>query len=249
MKYSIIFCYREREKHLAAIIPRIHELFREKEHEIIVVEQDDDKKFRRANLLNEGAKVATGDVLIFHDIDYYPTDEVEYFNDTSDVYLPVKQVIFVDEKMNPKNLMDVPVYYRHFSQRVDDDFFGGVISFRRDAFFQIGGFSPLFVGWGFEDVDLRYRIEHHKLSVVRASANTFNALPHPDSGPPQNDPDFKSNVYMAHNWEFYSAHGVSNQPSTVEVIHHPMWPEVDMWVKATGFDTTKVMAYTPLTAK
>jgi hypothetical protein len=240
MKYSIIFCYRAREKHLRTIIPRIHEVFKDKNHEIIVVEQDDNFKFRRANLLNEGARVATGDVLIMHDVDYWPTDGLEYYDGKSDVFLPVKKVVFVDEAFKPKNIMDVPAGYRHFKDSVDDNFFGGVTTFTREAFFKINGFSPLFIGWGFEDADLRERIGHHKLSVVRSTTNTFYALPHPDSGPAQDDPDFHNNIHLAHHSRYYMAHGVDNQESAVEVIRNPIWPDVDMWVKATGFAGTPV---------
>jgi hypothetical protein len=207
------------------------------DHEIIIVEQNDQKKFRRANLLNEGAKVATGDILILHDIDYYPTDNVVYYDGKSDMWLPVKRVVFVDEKFNEKNIMDVPGGYRHFKQSVDDNFFGGVEVFTRDAFFKINGFSPLFIGWGFEDADLRERVQHYNLTVARSTDGLFNALPHPDSGPSQYDQDFRRNIEMAAHWQFYLPHGIDTQPSTVEVINNPAWPaEVDIWVKATDFD-------------
>ena len=77
MKYSIIICYRDREEHLHILRRRLLEVFPRDDCEIIVVEQEDDDKFLRGNLLNAGAQQSRGDILIFHDVDHYPVD-VDY---------------------------------------------------------------------------------------------------------------------------------------------------------------------------
>jgi hypothetical protein len=232
MKYSFIFCYRNRETHLNITIPRIRDLH--PDAEIIIVEQNDQKKFRRANLLNEGARVATGDILILHDIDYYPTDNVMYYDGTSDVFLPVKQVEFVYNTLAPKPLSEVPGGYRHFKDGVDANFFGAVEVFTREAFFTINGFSPLYVGWGFEDSDVRERIHHYGLTVIRGNGQ-FLALDHPDSGPTFQDQDFLNNIHRSQNWQRDLAHGVKTQPSHAEQVV-PKHKEVDKWIMATEFD-------------
>lgn len=233
MKKSFIFCYRNRETHLNITIPRIRELY--PTAEIIVVEQNDDKKFRRANLLNEGAKSATGDVLIFHDIDYYPTDGVNYYDGVSDMYLPVKYVEFVYNELVPKPLHKVPGGYRHFKDGVDDNFFGAIEVFTKDAFFAINGFSPLYVGWGFEDADLRERVQYYGLKTGRSRTNKFLALDHPDSGPAHHDQDFINNINRSQQWSRYLDKGVSSQPATVENVK-PKHGDVDTWLLATEFD-------------
>jgi hypothetical protein len=232
--YSFIFCYRNRETHLNITVPRIRELYGDKA-EIIVVEQNDTKKFRRANLLNEGARSASKDILVFHDIDYYPTDGLTYWDGISDVFLPVKKVEFVYNDLTPKPIEEVPGGYRHFKNSVDDNFFGGVTTFKRDAFFSINGFSPLYIGWGFEDADLRERIAHGRLSVARSAGNKFLALDHPDSGPSFQDQDFLNNIHLSQNWDKHRNKGVSNQPSKVEQVK-PKHELVDKWLLTTDFD-------------
>jgi glycosyl transferase family 7 (putative galactosyltransferase) len=232
-KYSFIFCYRNRETHLNIVVPRIRTLYLDAE--IIIVEQNDTKKFRRANLLNEGAKSASGDILVVHDIDYYPHDAVEYYDDRSDVFLPVRRVVFCYNDLTPKPLEEVPGGYRHFKVGVDADFFGGVTTFTKDAFFAINGFSPLYVGWGFEDADLRERIKHYRLSVQRSANNMFSALDHPDSGPTFQDQDFINNIHMSQQWARHLDIGVKNQPSHIENIT-PKHPMVDKWLLASEFD-------------
>lgn len=243
MKSSFIFCYRNREEHLKILIPHLRDLLDnvwvtpKTEYEIIVVEQNDNKKFRRANLLNEGVKVAKGEIVILHDIDYYPTEEVAYWASDTDVFLPVKTVQFVYNSLKPKPIQEVPGGYRHFKDSVDDNFFGGVCCFRRDAFMEINGFSHLFTGWGFEEADLRERVKSYGLRVKRGAGH-FLALDHPDSGPSMQDPDFLNNIAMANNSAFYREHGIKNQPSTTKEII-PKHRYVDRWILATDFDGTQ----------
>lgn len=239
MKLSIIIPFRDRFPHLNITVPRLRQVLQDLDHEIIVVEQNDTKKFRRANLLNEGARVATGDLLVFHDVDYYP-DTVEYydFDNPTDVFLPVKRVTFVYNDLTPKPIEQVPGGYRHFRNGVDADFFGGVEVFRRDAFFKINGFSPDFIGWGFEDADLRERVTAHKLTVARSTDNHFLALDHVDSGPAANDADFRSNIMKWQTWRNNLSRGINNcHPATIESL--PIEAEVhgvDLWITATNFD-------------
>ena len=79
MKYSIIITYRDREKHLSQLLPVLQKKFQDKDYEIIISEQDDDKKFRKNDLYNIAVRdYSNGDVLIFHDVDYVPDNEVTY---------------------------------------------------------------------------------------------------------------------------------------------------------------------------
>ena len=48
-KYSIIIPYRDRESHLQLLLPRLQEVFANKDYEIIVSEQNDSDNFNLAN--------------------------------------------------------------------------------------------------------------------------------------------------------------------------------------------------------
>ena len=73
MKYSIIIPYRDRESHLKILLPKLYKHFSDKDYEIIISEQNDTKNFKISCVENIGYKHATGDVLIFHQVDYIPT--------------------------------------------------------------------------------------------------------------------------------------------------------------------------------
>lgn len=232
-KYSVVICYRNRREHLNITIPRIKEVLKNISHEIIVVEQDDDARFRRSNTFNEGAKIAEGNVVIFSDVDYYP-ENVQYYDGHSDVFLPVKKVKFVYNNLKEKPIEEIPSGYRHFQNSVDDNFFGGVITFTSAAFYRINGFNPLFIGWGFEDADLRERVNYYGMIKNRSEDNLFLALDHPDSGVPQNDLYLQNNIRVFTMWQQYLAMGIKNQIATVKYIKsdHEL---VDKWIKVTDF--------------
>lgn len=236
MKYSIIICYRNREAHLSVNVPRIYQHFSESgvDFEIIVVEQFDSDPFCRGQLFNEGAKIANGNVLIFHDVDHYPTDEVNYTEFTSDVFLPISKVIYVDNTLNPKPIEKVPSGYRHFKDGVDSNFFGGVLAIKKEKFFEINGFCNVYVGWGLEDADIRERITNHKLSVTREKHNTFLALDHPDSGPPPDDEHFINNMRAFEFRYQLLKYGVNSQLADVVEISPPM-TEIHKWIRVTNF--------------
>jgi beta-1,4-galactosyltransferase 4 len=230
--YSFIFPFRNRWEHLSITIPRLREFF--PKEEFIVVEQNDEMKFRRANLLNEGAKSASGNMFIFHDIDYYPAIFNGYASLQADVFLPVRRVHFMTNDLQPKPIEEVPGGYRHFRDEVDGNFFGAVSTFTKDAFYHINGFSPMYVGWGFEDADLRERVNHYRLKVLRGMGE-FYALDHKDSGPPAHDEDFLNNIRLSQIWHLHLDKGVKNQHSKVENVA-PKHPMIDKWIMATGFD-------------
>lgn len=235
MKYSFIIPYRDRFSHLNLTVAALSSLY--PDDEIIIVEQDDNYKFRRANLLNEGAHFASGDILVFHDVDYYPTREVVYYDEIScpDVFLPVKSVQFVYNDLTAKPIDEIPAGYRKFHEGVDDNFFGGVCSFTREAFAKVNGFGSQYVGWGFEESDLRERTQHYGLTVKRSRVNNFLALDHPDSGPGFTDQDFLNNITKSQQWQRYLERGWYDRPHTsVEVT--PKHSLVTKWIKTTNFD-------------
>lgn len=242
MKYSICFSYRDREEHLGIVIPKIHDYLMHQaiEHEFIIAEQNDDKKFRRANLLNEAVKAASGDIVVLHDIDFIPV-EGDYWDGESDVYCPVRRVEFKKNDLTDRPLESIPKTYKDAHIAVQDEYYGGVITFVKDAFYKINGFHTGFVGWGHEDDNLGRRIKIYNLSFKRSSKGLFYVLDHKDNFPTNDDDDFNKNKDMAKpiNIQKYLKDGISYQTSNIEVIT-PKHPLVDKWILCTDFDTTYI---------
>lgn len=244
---SIIVCYRDREEHLERFVPHIRKAFADVPHEIIIVEQDDDEKFRRGQLLNDGVRYARYDRVALHDVDYLPESLEPYFGDT-DVVLPVGKVIFTeDDGQTPLPIDQVPEGYRHFRDGVDDDFYGGVIVFNRDRFIHINGFNTLYQGWGKEDEDLRNRIRIHSLNVQRFPG-TFKALPHEDSFPGVHDQHFQYNQQVYSQWQKLTQIGYrtthSNRVENKEKAEKwgvDTWVEAKNWIVVPSYDFEDVL--------
>ena len=192
MKYSIVIPYRNRESHLQVLLPRLIQKFEGKDYEIIIAEQDETGPFCKTVLMNTAAKRATGDVLIFHDVDYYPMDDVSYEYDEEVAIYPVRKVIFLDE--NGQEMPDdrIPAGYRFFKHDVGNHS-GGVVMVSKKNFFRMNGFNPSYRGWGKEDDDFLIRFDYHGIVRRRNAVGTFLALYHGDNAPTPNDPNFIHN--------------------------------------------------------
>lgn len=197
-KYSIIISYRDREDHLTTLLPRLKELFQDKNYEIIIAEQDDQDKFQKNSLYNIAALRATGDILIFHDVDYYPTDNVDYYTNNSIPLYPVRQVLFLDKNNQPRNLQDIPGGYQNFVNDVSDHS-GGVFVLTKDLFIKVNGLNPYYKGWGKEDDDTRDRLRLLGYQWKRNQEGLFYGLYHTDNKPADNDSDFINNHILLSN--------------------------------------------------
>ncbi len=221
IRYSIIIPFRNRHWHLSKLLPELKKVFKDKNYEIIIARQDDTKKFRKSSLLDMAVRHATGNIFVFHDVDYYPVT-TNYFAHTNELdklaYLPVKRVQFMDNNMELKHDADIPSGYRHFKNGVDDDFFGGVVMLSKKVFEQIGGFNPCFVGWGCEDADIRMRLIKHNIPYIRGDGSYF-ALDHKDSNPGNDDVDFIQNNQLLMDSDKYMNYGTHNL--SADVVAHP----------------------------
>lgn len=198
VKYSIIISYRNREDHLAIMLPRLKELFADKSYEIIIAEQDNDEKFQKNSLYNLAALKARGELLIFHDVDYYPGDNVSY-DTTPDIPLyPVNNVIFLDANNQQRSIYDIPGGYQNFHNTVGDHS-GGVFVWHRDLFYKVNGLNPYYRGWGKEDDDTRDKLRLLGYAWKRNELGTFYGLYHTDNKPADNDIDFINNHHLLAN--------------------------------------------------
>jgi len=190
--YSIIIPYRDRKDHIELLMPPLHKKFEGKDYEIIVAEQDDTEKFRLSSLYNIGFKYTKGDVIIFHDVDYVPSDDVKYELINNSPTYPVKRVLFLDEHNKPKRLNDIPTGYKNFYEDVGNHW-GGVFMLSRSHMEAINGFNPLYIGWGKEEEETRLRLANKNLQCFRQEKGLFYALNHEDNCPPRDDKDFINN--------------------------------------------------------
>ncbi len=198
MKYSIIISYRDRESHLLKLLPRLKDLFVNESYEIIIVEQDDQDKFQKNSLYNLAAKFSNGELIVFHDVDYYPASGVSYDTDEDTPLYPVGRVKFLDENDLERKHEDIPAGYRNFYLNVGDHS-GGVFVIHRNLFQKIGGLNPYYKGWGKEDDDTRDRLRLNGYEWKRNLDGLFYALYHKDSKPDDNDIDFINNHKLLFN--------------------------------------------------
>ena len=227
MKYSIILPYRNREQHLQTLLPRLIEKFAGKDYEIIVAEQEDEGPFLKTILMNMAFKYSKGEVLIFHDVDYYPMDNVSYEYDEDAGIYPVRNVIFLDENGQEMPEDRIPGGYRMFRYDVGNHS-GGVVMVSRRNFVRMNGFNPAYRGWGKEDDDFMIRFDYHEIQRRRNDKGTFLSLYHPNTEPPQNDPDFQNNVRLMNQfldtyWLGYSHANADVSEFELEGIPNGRW--------------------------
>ena len=192
IKYSIIISYRNREEHLSILLPRLKEIFINTSYEIIIAEQDNDEKFQKNSLYNIATQKATGDLFIFHDVDYYPGNNVSYYT-TSDIPLyPVRNLIFLNQEGTQRDFNDIPEGYRNFHQNVGDHS-GGVCVLHRELFYKMNGLNPYYKGWGKEDDDTRNRLRLLGYNWKRNEEGVFYGLYHVHNYPEHDDVDFINN--------------------------------------------------------
>jgi hypothetical protein len=192
INYSIIISYRNREEHLSVLLPRLKEIFDNKSYEIIIAEQDNDEKFQKNSLYNIATQKATGDIFIFHDVDYYPSGDVSYYT-TPDIPLyPVRNLIFLNQEGTQRDFDDIPEGYRNFHQNVGDHS-GGVFVLHRELFYKMNGLNPYYKGWGKEDDDTRDRLRLLGYNWKRNEEGLFYGLYHIHNYPEHDDIDFLNN--------------------------------------------------------
>lgn len=231
MKYSIIISYRDREEHLKTLLPQLKEVFKESDYEIIIAEQDNKEKFQKNSLYNIAAQNAKGDLLVFHDVDYYPSDNVSYYTDVDTPLYPVRQVVFLDENNQQRSYEDTPAGYRNFMNDVGDHS-GGVFVLSKELFYKINGLNPYYKGWGMEDDDTRERLRLLGYEWKRNDEGLFYALYHKDSNPGHYDRDFQNNGRLLQNISRMLTVGYQDVTASVEVFK---MEDNIQWLKISDF--------------
>jgi hypothetical protein len=154
----IIIPYRDREIHLNHFIENTFPLLNNNlpNTKVIVIEQDDGKKFNRGLLLNIGFKEYQNRTKYFitHDVDIVPTENV------------IKQVY-----TNQNSYI-----YRIKSGHVES--LGGIVKLEHDSVFNMNGFPNYIWGWGIEDRALFYRAYIKNIPIECNKLHQFGSLHH-----------------------------------------------------------------------
>lgn len=158
-----------------------------------------DQGWHKSWAYNVGARLATGEILVFHDGDIcvpekYGSSIVETLTQGRWQAASLQRVLFY---LNDADTERVEKQLRFSGSNVPLKVFqnwkGGTIAIRRDAFFAIGGFDEGFVDWGGEDDEFYDRCRQ-ALAHCRYGYLPFVHLWHP----PQSDRKAADNVNINH---------------------------------------------------
>ncbi|XP_014250266.1 beta-1,4-galactosyltransferase 4-like isoform X2 [Cimex lectularius] len=156
---AVIIPYRNRKNQLDVLLDYLPPLLQRQQvnYRIFVVEQIGNDTYNKGILMNAGFLTAlempsegvTYHCFIFHDVDLLLEDE--------------------------RNMYTCPQQPRHLSVAVNELGYklpyrilvGGVFAIRTEHFLRVNGYSNLYWGWGGEDDDMGYRVEHVMSSISR----------------------------------------------------------------------------------
>jgi hypothetical protein len=171
-KLAIIVPFRDRQKHLDIFVPHMHEFLSDKGivYDIFIAEQTDDRPFNYGKLCNVIVKEIAEEYtyFCFHDIDMLPID------DSCDYGFPLEPTHLATKVQVHENKLPYPQY------------FGGVTLISREDFEEANGYSNEYWGYGFEDLDLLYRLKEsgaylekfYDLNKVYSNYDELDILPY-----------------------------------------------------------------------
>lgn len=149
MKTIIIIPYRDRMSHLEYFFKNSYPELNKKidNLEILIVEQNNGKKFNRGLMINIGYQ-------------YYNNDNYDYITQDVDVN-PILEESF---DMYNYKLKDNEIYAIYS----DENTLGGLVKFKGSDYKKLNGFPNDFWGWGCEDKELLNRAEFKKIKIKRS---------------------------------------------------------------------------------
>lgn len=162
----IIVPYRDRKEHLLTFVPYMEAFLGTLPHQIVVVEQEDDRPFNKGTLLNVGFTLTreTTQCVCFHDVDMLPLDDARY-------YTPADHTIHISGCIEQ---FDYKLPY--------PEYMGGVFLTPVREFAAINGCSNEYWGWGSEDDEIFARYHLASLRIER-KAGRYRSLPHERGAP------------------------------------------------------------------
>lgn len=164
-RLTVVIPYRDREQHLAQLMPVLRAALDEQgvRRRIVVVEQEAGAPFNRGRLLNIGMQLTaeTTDYYCLHDVDAVPI--------LANYSCPSQPLRLVNKVVSAEG--DAAQRSCHY--------FSGAVSIRKDQVFAANGFSNDYWGWGKEDDDFFFRLLRAGYLCYFDGAGTFRDLPNP----------------------------------------------------------------------
>ena len=169
------------------------------EFKIIIVEQNNSKKFNRGRLLNIGFLLCKNkfNYFIFHDIDLIPNDDMlNYYG-----CYPYK----------PIHLASV---WDKYTKGSFSFYFGGVNSFNVSDFELINGYPNNYEGWGGEDDELYNRVVNCNLEVINPKDGKYEEEKHNKPTKAEEFP-FKEKLIVRLKHKNWRENGLNNVEYTI----------------------------------
>ena len=141
---TLIVPYRDRPKHLRALIETLVPLCAPLSIQIVIAELDGRNEFNKGALLNAAVKHVPSDYYIFNDVDCSPHPESMRMYDASTLDDNSVRCIFTSIYKRP--IMPIVLISRANLEKCN-------------------GLTPCFTGWGAEDSDFGNRVRHFGLHV------------------------------------------------------------------------------------
>ncbi|NP_001016664.1 beta-1,4-galactosyltransferase 1 [Xenopus tropicalis] len=196
-KVAIIIPFRNRDEHLKYWLYYMHPILKRQQldYGVYVINQDGDKTFNRAKLLNigyvESLKDYAYDCFVFSDVDLIPMDD-----------------------RNTYRCFNQP---RHLSAAMDkfgfglpyNQFFGGVSALSKEQFLKINGFPNNYWGWGGEDDDIYNRIASRGMYISRPDTLIGRCRMIRHNRDDKNDPNPKRFDLLAHTRQTMDSDGIN----------------------------------------
>jgi hypothetical protein len=167
-RLALIVPFRKRWQHLWEFVPHYKRAF--KDVQIYIIEQEGDKPFNRAKLLNVGFSHFCSEFEYFaaHDVDMLCTKRKE-------AYLTLPKT----------GVAQLATHVQQFRYKMPfPEYLGGVTLFNNNHFVMIGGYSNNFWGYGGEDNEIYYRLKQFGIEIEYRDC-WHQSLYHP---PSQNSP-------------------------------------------------------------
>ncbi|XP_039260974.2 uncharacterized protein LOC120337292 isoform X2 [Styela clava] len=167
-KVAVIIPFKDRDAHLKTLLYHLHPmLMRQHIHYCIyVAEQFDNGQFNKATVMNaafeEALKLDDYDCIIFHDVDMIPENDRNFY-------------MCADQPRHLSPAIDKFQYKPHYGTE-----FGGVTGITPSQYRKANGHSNRFWGWGGEDNDMEFRIQHRNMTIVPSSLKVgrYMMIPH-----------------------------------------------------------------------
>ncbi|MES1195441.1 MAG: galactosyltransferase-related protein [Steroidobacter sp.] len=163
-RLAVIIPVRDREAHLAVLIPRLIAALNEQgiQYRIIVSEQEAGKLWNKGAIFNAAIRHVADHCyyICFHDVDAIPV--------RGNYLCPSQPLRLVTHLVGSRNGLTRPPRY-----------FGGVITALREQVYTANGFSNQYWAWGKEDDDFLFRLLFAGYVCYSDTEGTFEDLHNP----------------------------------------------------------------------